>query len=189
MAMPLSTKLPKPVCMNCGNSLDTKANITAMLCPACMVKAQTILVQKNAISQRLNQFSRKVRTIKAPHISELCEEMIEQFGSLKDMAKAWKQQIDAACANRPGGKTALDAFGALSHLVRESTVLRGSAPDVENLSEEDIEREMTELVGRMLAADNENLLESIERSADMFDVLASPSKQEAVEVPDAAAEF
>ena len=97
--------------------------------------------------------------INAPHISELCEAIVEQFDGLHNFAKIWKQQIDIAIANSPGSKTVLDSFYGITKLIAVSTEHRGSAPDVADLTDEELAIEL-EAIGRRLIRSNVLSIES-----------------------------
>lgn len=74
--------------------------------------------------------------IDAPHISELCEKIVKEFDGLDGLAKLYRQQVEAAIAKKPGGKTVIDSMGAIFKLIAESTKHRKSAPDLSELSDE-----------------------------------------------------
>lgn len=83
--------------------------------------------------------------IKAPHISELCDVMVEEFGGLRKFGGFWKEQIECAANEKPGGKAVLDACKAIANLIEVSTQHRGSAPDMADLTDRDILAAMAQL--------------------------------------------
>ncbi len=87
-------------------------------------------------------------SINAPHISEMCEEIIAVHGDLKTFAKRYKQNFDAAESKEHGmgSKTVMDNYWRVVQLVAMSTEHRDSAPDVANLSNEDIEAELANML-------------------------------------------
>lgn len=99
----------------------------------------------------IKSFIAKVRgqDVTAPHISELCSEMIKRFGDLESFSREYYRQIQEAASKRPGSKTALDAYGAIVKLVSASTVNRASSPDVSDLTDADIEAEIVKLAPRL----------------------------------------
>jgi len=124
-------------------------------CPACdgklakaeererQAEVQRAMVQEGAggLFRLLSQGK-----INAVHISELNERLIELLGGLDGFARFYVNQIVAAAATRPGGKNVLDACKQICNVVLASTQHRRSAPDVENLTTEDLERELLEKV-------------------------------------------
>ena len=80
--------------------------------------------------------------INAPHVSEICEGMINTFGGVESFCNEWKLQIDIAMENRPGSKMVLDHFYTLFKMVATSTENRDTAPDVAGLSDDELAAEM-----------------------------------------------
>lgn len=87
--------------------------------------------------------------IKAPHVSELCEDMIASFGGLTEFVAEWKKQYEVKAASEPGSKQVMDNLYSVIKLVAMSTQHRSSTPDVKRMSEEDMERELTERLGAL----------------------------------------
>ena len=81
--------------------------------------------------------------IKAPHVSELCEDMIASFGGLTEFVAEWKEQYDELRTREPGSKLVMDSLYSVAKLVNMSTQHRSSAPDVQRMSEEALEKELT----------------------------------------------
>lgn len=84
--------------------------------------------------------------INAVHISELNEMIMRRFGSVEQFVDFYYEQTMQAATLNPGGKVALDACHKIVQIVIASTAHRQSAPDVENLSDEDLEREAVALL-------------------------------------------
>ena len=151
--MTLSINIPVPRCKLCKTELKSEKEYKTITCVGCMKEATTIAAYKervNGTSSLLAEFARTTKKIDAPHVSELCEGMVQKFGGLNQLCNEWYQQIQYACQNNPGGKLALDGFSAMAKLIAASTEHRQSAPDIENLSEEDIDRELKALAEQML---------------------------------------
>lgn len=86
--------------------------------------------------------------IEAPHISELCEQMVGSFGGLRPFTMFWKNQIDLAAVTKPGSKTVLDSCYAIAKLITLSTEHRQTAPDMGDISDEDLARVVAQLAHR-----------------------------------------
>lgn len=83
--------------------------------------------------------------LSAPHVTELCDKIIQKFGGLDGFVDYWHSQIERAREKSPGGKLVLDSLNHVSKLVVMSTEHRGSAPDTSDLSDADLEREFNEV--------------------------------------------
>lgn len=90
------------------------------------------------------------RKIDAPHVSELCEGMIGLFGGLDQFCVFWHGQIQAAAAQKPGGKVVLDACVAMKNLVQASTEHRPSAPDQATMTQADLDTEIAAIMSQIL---------------------------------------
>lgn len=126
----------------------------ALACAKCRARAlratrreESALVRRHqAENEILRDLSSQVRKIEVPHISEFCEMLCNALGGAQLVAEYWAQQLLVAAAHRPGSKLVLDGFGAVGKLIAASTQYRSSAPDVATLTDEDLKREMRELV-------------------------------------------
>lgn len=101
----------------------------------------------------------KSREIKAPHITELAEAMIDEFHGLKRFAKFYVGNIKKASRNK-NFKTAIDGCKSIATIIKASTENRTTAPDVAHLNDEDIERELRELQQRIGAEVLESQMEA-----------------------------
>jgi hypothetical protein len=100
-------------------------------------------LQHSAIKQLIKASSSP--TIDAPHISELAAGVVRHLKGLDEVCRLWAEQIMEACSKKKGSQTALHAFMGLARLIRESTELRGTAPDVNLLSNVDLHKEIMQL--------------------------------------------
>lgn len=98
-----------------------------------------------AITERM-----AARKIDAPHVSELCEGMVNLFGGLEQFCVFWHSQIQAAAAAKPGGKAVLDACVAMKNLVQASTEHRPSAPDQATMTEAELQTEMFAIAAQLM---------------------------------------
>ena len=115
-------------------------------CPECREEKGELKAAEKHDAQMQQAVKEKIaaltdRKLDAPHITEVCEEMFKRFGGLEGFCTEWKNQIDICISGeRAGTKTALDAFKQIMVLVIKSTEMRGSAPDMADLSDEDLFR-------------------------------------------------
>jgi len=83
--------------------------------------------------------------LESPHVTELVDEMIRQFGGLVSFCKEWKYNIDRAVERQPGSKPVLDAYAGLSKLIVDSTAHRNTAPDVASCTDDEIVQELMDM--------------------------------------------
>lgn len=162
-------------CADCGiflpmvqmcSRLDTQTNVVVYRCPQCgnatdhreterkrRLRAkeraedarseQEVAERRQALSAIIGALGRQ--RIEAPHISELNESLIKRFGGLEQFATFYYEQIMAAAAQHPGGRSVLSACAQIARIMTASTQHRQSAPDVQLLSDQDLERELLAL--------------------------------------------
>jgi ribosomal protein L40E len=150
----IATPLADPnkiICVRCYNSKDRSAfpNPTHTqrysICSKCAAKsakdkgASRELI-KEAVKGAVRHSSGSMDgRINSPHVSELAEGLITQFGGLAQFCKEWHYHITVAMKDKPGSKTVLDAFKIVANVVNSSTKHRQSAPDMEELSDAELE--------------------------------------------------
>jgi hypothetical protein len=134
-------------CNECGEA-DTLSNMTYFLnegipswiCLKCRKnhrgdRNMPVLVKK------------KNEGLKCPHVSELNEDMIiNMFGGLSGYTKFWFQQLMISAVRKPGCKDVLDNCGRIANLIIASTAHRQTAPDIAELSDEELVQEVSRLV-------------------------------------------
>ena len=69
----------------------------------------------------------------------ICDAVIGYFGGLEPFASTWLEHLDEACESRPGSREVLRHFSTIAKLVVRHRV---PPPDVSDLSDEDLEREL-----------------------------------------------
>jgi hypothetical protein len=162
---PAQDVLPaKKICQACGIAKEYPefvfhAHKHHKVCKQCEA-ANVMEIQRQAEAQvterenSLKMFVAKLRgdRIDAPHISEVCEQMFKRFGGVEAFSIEFHRQIQKAVEAKPGSKTVLDAYYAVVKLALLSTENRLSAPDVADLDNEDIEKELKALIQRNLPA-------------------------------------
>ena len=160
-----------PGCIVCHVALQSKEDFTTLRCPACRKEQRELYRAQRTLAAKMVSFTTEIvqkPKIDAPHISELCEEMMHCFGGLQNFARLYHGQIMEAATRSPGGKLVLDALKAMTKLIETSTEHRKSAPDMENLSDEDIARELRTIVVGSLPALQDELPELIEDATTKF---------------------
>ena len=111
------------------------------------------LEAKKALRQIVGQ-QRKDK-IDAPHISEMCAEMIRSMGGLKAFCHGLVEDYLDARERSPGSAVLL-RFGAdVFKLVKESSAQRDTAPDAVNMTDDELAAEMLNLMDQ--AARRQNL--------------------------------
>jgi len=85
--------------------------------------------------------------INVPHISELAAEMVHQLGGLEEFCQLWKYHIYACLERNPASNTLASNLKALSNMILQSTQERMTAPDVQTLTDEELEKELQTLMG------------------------------------------
>ena len=104
------------------------------------------------------------KRIEAPHISEICEGMLGLFGGVEGFCKKYHGQITEAIARQPGSRQVLESFARITSLVEASTRMRMTAPDVFDMSDEELEREIQYQVVKVINQKETDLLEHEELS-------------------------
>lgn len=123
-------------------------------CTACTGK-RNAKVARERIRKRAERVKELVAAMhaqhaNAPHISELCDSMLAQFGGLEGFAASWKEQIDEAVDKNPGSKTVLDQYYAVAKLIGMSTAYRATAKDIAAMTDDEIDAERERLIPALL---------------------------------------
>lgn len=163
--------LPDPTisglhCTVCKLRKDGEKLSPGGLCASC-VATIGLRAEKTKLAQETGRFVKMLRAprIDAPHISQVCEQMARRFHGVENFTVFWKNQIDVAAMDHPGGKLVLDSCYAFVKLVSLSTEHRQTAPDVCDMSDEDLEREFQERVTKLKIAPPPQLEDQRERTA------------------------
>jgi len=112
-------------------------------------KQYAVNAQKKRLDARLSEFVAEIRgdKIDVPHICELASELVKKFNGVKGVAEQLYQRIMKAEQEKPGSKTSIDAMVSVVRLIEASTKLRPTAPDLSNMSDDDIRESLVRLVG------------------------------------------
>jgi len=81
-------------------------------------------------------------------VAMLCEKMFRRFGGIDGFSAAWAAQINTAVAERPGRRFVLHGFSAIARLA-EIVESNGGAPDYSALTDEQLDQELIDLLGRL----------------------------------------
>jgi len=167
----LATRSHK-VCAKCGqeksrNSFGKGPNKT--WCNRCnkeIAKIRRSDAKKKRLKSALSEFTAMLRgtQVDAPHVAEYCSKLIEKFGSVENVVNMHHDVITALVRNNPGSKTAIDAMNGLVRLMELSTKYRDSAPDIEDLDDNEIEEELSKLMLARLAGEPELLTQLVDAS-------------------------
>ena len=102
--------------------------------------------------------------VEAPHVAEYCAKLIEKFGSLDKIVDMHYSVLTSLVKENPGSKTAIDAMNGLVRLMELSTKYRDSAPDIEDLEDEEIEEELSKLMLARLSGEPQLLEQLVDAS-------------------------
>lgn len=99
--------------------------------------------------------------IDVPHTSELAAEVVKNLGGLSGLGRMATDAMKAAYDYDPTSKVALEWAKLVTGLVIKSTDQRETAPDVPTMSEEELNTELSAMIGKLLNERPELLEESI----------------------------
>lgn len=160
------------VCAKCGqeksrNSFGKGPNKT--WCNRCnkeIAKLRRSDVKKKRLKSALSEFTAMLRgtQVEAPHVAEYCAKLIEKFGSLDEIVTMHHSVLTSLVRDNPGSKTAIDAMNGLVRLMELSTKYRDSAPDIEDLDDNEIEEELSKLMLARLVGEPELLTQLVDAS-------------------------
>ena len=88
--------------------------------------------------------------IDVPHTSELAAAVMKRFGGIEKFADKYFAVVDAILERDPSTRLALSAVDGVAKMIRDSTVMRETAPDVKNLSDEELETEFQRMIEQKL---------------------------------------
>ena len=102
-------------------------------------------------SKSIHQFTMELKRARSVNrVIILCARMFERFDGVEGFAKRWMEVIEAAMREKPGSKTLLDSFLAIARLLVACGQL-GGGPDLAEMSEAQIEKEIRGLVRGVVA--------------------------------------
>ena len=171
MSNSLATRNRK-ICAKCGqeksrNSFGKGPNKTwCNRCNKAITKIRRDESKKKRLRSALTEFTAMLRgtQVEAPHVAEYCSKLVEKFGSLDEIVDMHHMVITTLVKEQPGSKTAIDAVNGLVKLMELSTKYRDSAPDIEDLDDNEIEEELSKLMLARLAGEPELLGQLVDAS-------------------------
>jgi hypothetical protein len=157
----MTLETPKTrICTRCTSELPKDAFAgDSRRCRRCVTAAE-LEAQGQKEKRRLDAVFAKVasslrsKKIEVPHVCEIAAAAVKELGSPDELGKEIARCVKLMGAgDRAGTKTHLDALSVMLRLVEVSTKLRGTAPDVESLTDDEITKELGDLLLRRVADD------------------------------------
>lgn len=116
--------------------------------------------------------------LEVPHTSELAASIVQKHGGLDGIADFIVTQGKACAEEKPGSRAALDYCKLLTVLISKSTEQRETAPDVANLSPEELEQQLQAYLREIVAAHPEMVSQVLETTHRRIDKEESSDGQE-----------
>lgn len=119
---------------------------------------------RGATQQLIKQLGggKPVAGIEVPHTSEMASAIVKNLGGLDGLAQMYTDAMQASYAADPTSKVTLEYFKLTAGIITKSTDQRETAPDVAQMSDEDLNVELTAMIGRLLDKDPNILNEIME---------------------------
>lgn len=119
---------------------------------------------RGATQQLIKQLGggKPVAGIEVPHTSEMASAIVKNLGGLEGLAQMYTDAMQASYASDPTSKVTLEYFKLTAGIITKSTDQRETAPDVAQMSDEDLNVELTAMIGRLLDKDPNILNEIME---------------------------
>lgn len=135
------------------------------LCKVCYRIRQNekrTLLTKAAMGKLVKQLvSGKATThIDVPHTSEMASGIVKSLGGLDGFVELYTNAMKAAYTENPTSKVTLEYMKLTAGIVTKSTDQRESAPDVAQMNEDELNTELSAMIGKLLE-DNPDLLTQI----------------------------
>lgn len=117
-------------------------------CRTCHNKTERARRSRGHREQRDQYIARFVTQLKNAKSNDLvallCNVMVRHFGGVQGFVNAWTQQIDRLRLEQPCSKKALDFFHAVVRMIQFCDTTQ---PDVTELTDEELQREMMKCMG------------------------------------------
>lgn len=139
-------------------------------------RESTDLSRRRAVNEVFGQFVTAVRGTKidVPHISELANEMVKKFRNVEGLATFWYDQLMLAAADeKTSRKVVLDQCYAIAKLVAMSTQNRQTAPDLANMTDDDIDAVIVDAMFKIVPQPSQEELLLIEQAEEVPDAGAA----------------
>lgn len=148
------------ICKTCKQSMplsyfdDEGGDVCRMCAPMrSMSKKEVVAGEATNIREKATKLAAKQvmanltrDSIDVPHTSELAAAMIKRFHGLDGFADAYFEVVSRIISEDPGSRLALKAMENMSKLIKESTIMRDTAPDVKSVSDEELEIELRRII-------------------------------------------
>lgn len=118
------------------------------------------------------------KQVNVPHLCEIAESIAKEFGGVDAFCKSWYYSISCALQSDPGSQRVIRAHEAIAKLIGESTKLRDTSPDVQNLSDEDLETELSSLLTEKILSGKIDLHKFLEMSEGVSETLPSEPEED-----------
>ena len=105
----------------------------------------------------------------SPHIAELVNEILNEFGGLHAFAKSWHYSITVATAADAGSHKVLRAHEQIAQLVLNATRLTPDKSAIEQLTDEEIETELAAILLEQFRAGKINLADELSQPSDVVE--------------------
>jgi hypothetical protein len=80
----------------------------------------------------------------------LAAAVVDKMGGVDKLAERYVEVVNSILKEDPATRLALNAVEGVARLVRDSTIMRETAPDVNNVSTEELEKELQALINRSI---------------------------------------
>jgi len=141
----------KRACRSCSRPLDLDHFIDdSPICNECLAMDRIYKERKKVHKKAkttLTKILQQARpdSIKAPHITEVCAGVIEEIGGMDAFCKSLADDYRQARETKPGSSTVVKFGENIIRLVKDSSVLRDSAPDARDMSDDQLAGELLNL--------------------------------------------
>lgn len=169
--MATAGKAIERVCRVCGNLKpialfkwkDHRNGTRDTMCRPCGVKLERKHIMERKLIEReegLKGLVQQVRQSKlnAPHISEYLDVVLRKLGGVEVLATMQVDQIEMLLEMRPGSPAAVNSLKDVVKLIVASTQHRDSAPDLAQITDEQLNELLVNQITTRLA-ENPNFLE------------------------------
>jgi len=119
------------------------------VCNECCEKNKQRFIEeevKEKSADSVNQIVKSVtgtlidrRDAAMPSITDIGTEIIKRFGGVEDFTQEWFNQIQCAMVEKPGSKTALDAFKQVAGIISECSKIQNNGDELKEMTDEELQ--------------------------------------------------
>lgn len=151
----MTTKKKRRVCQQCGKD-QAAINFTgtSTSCKKCEEKYRKFI--KNDKVENRKELERKLAVIAASlgqskkyEGQDVVSSIIDGHGGLGRFVSEWRNQHDIAKDQEAGSRKVLDYYRDVTRLIMAASANQPELPDVGDLSDEDLDRELADIAGRI----------------------------------------